>query len=48
VLKFEVALKTDKYLLLVHGSPDVVSKAREIISGTEHGYCAVHGEAVCV
>jgi sugar-specific transcriptional regulator TrmB len=43
-----VALKTDKFLLVVHGSPDAVAKAKEIIAGTEHSYCAVHGEAVCV
>jgi uncharacterized membrane protein len=46
VLQYEVALKTDKYLLLVHGSTDSVAKAKEIISGTEHSHCAVHGEAV--
>jgi hypothetical protein len=48
VLKYDLALKTDKYLLLFHGSPDDVSKAKEIIAGTEHSHCAVHGEAVCV
>jgi hypothetical protein len=48
VLKYDVALKTDKFLLVVHGSPDAVAKAKEIIAGTEHSYCAVHGEAVCV
>jgi len=48
VLKYDVALKTDKFLLVVHGSADEVAKAKEIIAGTQHSQCAVHGEAVCV
>lgn len=48
VLKYDVALKTDKFLLVVHGSSDEVAKAREIIAGTQPSLCAVHGEAVCV
>jgi uncharacterized membrane protein len=48
VLKYDVALKADKFLLVVHGSPDAVTKAKEVITGTEHSHCAVHGEAVCV
>lgn len=46
VLKYDVALKTDKFLLVVHGSSDEVAKAKEIISRTEHSHCAVHGETV--
>lgn len=46
VLKYEVALKTDKYLLVVHGTPDEVAKAKEIIGGTEHSQHTVHGETV--
>jgi hypothetical protein len=34
VLKYETALKTDKYLLVVHGSAEEVEKAREILEGT--------------
>ena len=48
VLKYDVALKTDKFLLVVHGSPDAVAKTKEIIAGTEHSHCAVHGQAVYV
>ena len=48
VLKYDVALKTDKFLLVVHGSAGEVAMAKEIIAGTEHSHCAVHGEAVCV
>jgi uncharacterized membrane protein len=46
VLKYEVALKTDKFLLVVHGTPDAVDKAKEIIAGTEQSHYAVHGETV--
>jgi hypothetical protein len=46
VVKYEVALKTDKFVLLVHGTPDAVAKAKEIIEGTEHSSCSVHGERV--
>ncbi len=54
VLKYEVALKTDKFLLVVHGTSDAVAKAKNIIEGTEHssytfhehGSHAVHGETI--
>jgi uncharacterized membrane protein len=46
VLKYEVALKTDKFLLVVHGTPEAVDKAKNIIGGTEHSSYAVHGETV--
>jgi uncharacterized membrane protein len=46
VLKYEVALKTDKFLLLVHGSPDQIDHARAIIAGTRQSSYTVHGEAV--
>jgi len=46
VLKYEVALKTDKFLLIVHGTEDAVSNAKNIIAGTEHSSYAVHGEKV--
>jgi uncharacterized membrane protein len=46
VVKYEVALKTDKFVLLVHGTPDAVAKAKAIIDGTEHSSCSVHGEKV--
>ena len=41
-IKYEVALKTDKYLLVVHGTRDAVEKAREIIDGTRHSSYEVH------
>jgi len=46
VVKYDVALKTDKFLLVVHGTPDDVDKAKDIIAGTEHRSYTVHGETV--
>ncbi len=46
VLKYDVALKTDKYLLVVHGPADEVLKAQEIIKGTNHVSYEFHGETV--
>src|SRR5271165_2607984 len=34
IVEYELALKTDKFLLLVHGTPSEVEKARGIIAGT--------------
>jgi len=46
VLKYQTALKTDKFLLIVHGSPDDVDKAKDIISRRKHSFYTVHGEQV--
>lgn len=46
VLKYETALKTDKFLLIAHGSTDDVDKAKDIIAGTEHSFYTVHAERV--
>src|ERR1700734_3665093 len=46
VLKYDVALKTDKYVLVVHGTSNDVDKAKDIIAGTEHSSYTVHGETV--
>jgi uncharacterized membrane protein len=46
VLKYDVALKTDKFLLLVHGTPEEVEKAKAIIAGTTHISYGVHSEPV--
>ena len=48
VLEYDVALKSDKFLLIVHGTPDEVDKAKDIISGTRHISCKVHGAPVLV
>ncbi len=46
VLKYDVALKTDKFLLVVHGTPEAVDWAKRMIEGTQHHSNAVHGELV--
>jgi hypothetical protein len=35
ILKYETALKTDKFLLIAHGSADEVIRAKEILGGTD-------------
>jgi len=46
IIQYEVALKTDKFVLVVHGTPEAVNHAKEIIEGTEHHSYTVHGELV--
>ena len=46
VIKYDVALKTDKFLLVVHGTPEAVESAKRVIEGTEHHSYTVHGELV--
>ncbi len=46
VLEYETALKSDHYLLMVHGTPSDVDKARSVLSGTTHTSLTVHGEKV--
>jgi hypothetical protein len=47
VVKYETALKTDKFLLVVHGSTADVEKAKEIIERTQPENVTVHAvEAV--
>jgi hypothetical protein len=48
VLQYDVALKSDNFLLIVHGSRDTVAKAEAIISGTRHVSCMVHGETLLI
>jgi hypothetical protein len=49
VLEYEVALKTDRYLLMVHGTADEAAKASQILKGTHptklHTYPLRHSEA---
>lgn len=44
VLRFEVALKADKLLLMAHGAAGEVGRAKEIIAGTHPAELGVHGE----
>lgn len=47
IVKYELALKTDKYLLMAHGTAAEVGKAREIIQGTHPISMELHaGELV--
>jgi hypothetical protein len=49
VLKYETALKTDKFLLVVHGSAEEVEKAREVLESTHPENVTFHvGEAEVV
>jgi NAD-dependent SIR2 family protein deacetylase len=34
VIKYEAAIKTDKFLLMVHGTSADVAKAKDILAGT--------------
>jgi hypothetical protein len=42
ILKYEIALKTDKFLLLVHGTADDAVGARDIIRGTHPAELNTH------
>jgi hypothetical protein len=44
VIKYEAALKTDKFLLIVHGSPDAVYGARFILDGSGTSNYCIHGQ----
>jgi uncharacterized membrane protein len=42
VIQYETALKADKFLVLVHGTSDEVTRAKSIIDGTKPAEAAVH------
>jgi hypothetical protein len=47
VVQYEMALKTDQYLLMVHGTPAQVDKAKVVIEGTQPVKVTLHaGELV--
>jgi hypothetical protein len=47
VLQYELALQTDQFLLMVHGTSSEVAKAKAIIDGTEPVNVTLHSaEAV--
>jgi uncharacterized membrane protein len=46
IVEYEVALKSDKFVLLVHGSAATVDKAKHILAGTQHVSYTCHGENV--
>ena len=45
ILKYETALKTDKFLLIAHGSPAEASKAQAILGTTPVADLGVHVDA---
>jgi uncharacterized membrane protein len=42
VVKYETAIKSDKFLVLVHGTTDEVAKVKDIIRATRPAEVAVH------
>jgi len=46
IVKYELAVKTDQYLLLVHGTASDVGEAKEIIQGTHPVSLDLHLAAV--
>jgi uncharacterized membrane protein len=46
IVEYEVALKSDKFVLLVHGAAETVDKAKHILAGTQHVSYTCHGENV--
>jgi len=47
VMKYEAALKTDQFLLIVHGTAAEVATAKDIIESTHPAQCSSHpGKAV--
>ena len=42
ILKYETAIKTDKFLLVAHGTGEEVARAKEILQGTKAAEVAVH------
>jgi hypothetical protein len=45
ILKYEQSVKAGKYLVIAHGSPDDVNKAKQILSGTKPAELNVHAQA---
>jgi hypothetical protein len=46
VLRYDVALKTNKFILLLHGSADQLERAKAIVHGTQHSSYIVHRDTV--
>jgi hypothetical protein len=45
VVKYEAALKSDKFLVLAHGTTDEVAKAKDILQTTRPAEVALHAAA---
>jgi hypothetical protein len=48
VVRYETALKANKYMLIAHGTPDEVNKAKTIIDASKAEESTVHHEMVPV
>jgi uncharacterized membrane protein len=48
IVKYETALKTDQFLLIVHGTPAEVAKAKEIIATTNPVQFSLHADEPAV
>jgi hypothetical protein len=46
VIKYDVALKSDKFLLVFHGSHDAAIEVEKLLSKTSHTSCEIHGAEV--
>jgi len=46
IVNYELAIKTDKYLVLVHSTAAEVEKARDILQTTQPLSVTMHAEAV--
>jgi hypothetical protein len=44
VIQYEAALKAEKFLLVVHGTPGAVARAKEAIAKTRFQSCSLHNE----
>ena len=44
IVRYESALRADKFLLIAHGTPDEVKKAKDILHGTHPDELSVHFE----
>jgi hypothetical protein len=45
ILKYEQSVKAGKYLVIAHGPPDDVNKAKKILEGTKPTEVTAHGQA---
>ncbi len=48
ILKYETALKTDRFLLIVHGTTNEVAQAKDIIETTHPVQFSLHSDAATV
>ncbi len=46
VMQYETALKSDKFLVVAHGTADEVAKAKSVLETTGAAYVAAHPEAL--